>query len=201
MVTNLECGQKTQKTPSAEEMEVQKEIQELETKMLQSSEGSLERLLLEMHLDMKQDNVKMMAKINKATSSTEELHLKVNKLEEAHGTMDKRLKFTQDTQSDEKVRLTQVSDTVKGLQVQVQVLKGLVQKHEQRHLLCRLETEQVRSNELHNNLLISGLDKVEEDDETETTTTKLVTDFFTQTMKIVEPIGIQSAMRIGKGNP
>ena len=55
--------------------------------------------------------------------------------------------------------------------------------------------------DLRNNLIISGLDADDADAETETTTAEMVTDFFTQTMKIGTPIPLDSATRIGKSEP
>ena len=62
-----------------------------------------------------------------------------------------------------------------------------------------MEVEEAKLNEVRNNSLISGLD--EEDDEDVTATTQLVTEFFSQTMKVEENIDIKSANRIGKANP
>ena len=44
--------------------------------------------------------------------------------------------------------------------------------------------------------MISGLD--EDDPEMQTSTAEMVTDFFTQTMKVEDPIGVDSATRLGK---
>ena len=58
----------------------------------------------------------------------------------------------------------------------------------------------MKSNELYNNLLISGLDEVE-NNESETTTAELVTDFFSQVMQISDTIELDSAKRIGRNKP
>ena len=175
-----------------------KEIQMLEKKLQCMQEGSLEKMLLEMRLDMKKDNMCMMEKIGSVTNVTAELQNEVKSLKAEQSSMDLQIKFTQGVQEDEKVRVDRAEEQVQYLSEQVRVLHGLVCKQEQIQEIKRNDVEQERMREMSNNLLITGLD--EDDEEMSTATAQLVTDFFSQTMKITKPITICSAVCIGKSN-
>ena len=176
-----------------------KDIEDLERKIQKLQEGSMERMLLEMRLDIKLDNLKMMQKIDGVSLSAGNLQSEIKKIKEDQQEMDRRLKYTQDVQTTELVRADNVNKEIEKLTEQVRVLKGIVQKQDQILTLKKIEVEEDKLRTLRNNLLISGLDKA--DEENETTTAKLVTDFFTQVMKIRKPIGIRTAERIGKASP
>ena len=175
------------------------ELQVLEVKMADLQEGSLERMLLEMGLDIKKDCIEMMSKIDSVTTTTKNLNLEVSRIKEEQRSMELRLTFTQGVQTDEKVRLDKALAGVDVLNEQVKVLQGLVQKQDQLHLLSKVEKEEQRKREICNNLYISGVD--EGVNEEETGTAQVVKDFFTETMKITKEISIISAMRIGKRSP
>ena len=57
-----------------------KEIQDPEAKMQAAKEGSTEKMLLEMCLDIKRDNLEVMKKMDKVSASTDTLQHKVSKL-------------------------------------------------------------------------------------------------------------------------
>ena len=81
----------------------------------------------------------------------------------------------------------------------MKILNGIVQKQAERDMLSRASKDDKELRRLRNNLIISGLD--EDNEETRTTTSEVVTDFFSQTLKIPSSISIQSAERKGKANP
>ena len=86
------------------------------------------------------------------------------------------------------------------LRDQIGVLHGIVQKQAQQHYITRLQGEQTQIRNVRDNLLITGLDG-DGEEETETTTAELVTDFFNQTMKVEKPIPLKGAIRIGNADP
>ena len=187
------------KQQSCEEMATEREIEILKEKISSLDDGSMERMILEMRLDMKQDNLKMMVKIDKVTTSTSNLQREVKQIRNEQKSLDQRLQFTQDAQAMEQTRVNEISLQTFEMQEKIRILQGEVGKQNQWWYLSRCDKDEAQEWELRNNLLISGLD--EEDREMETTTAKLVTDFFSQTMKITEPIALKRATRIGKAAP
>ena len=120
------------------------------------------------------------------------------KLKEEQRSLNTRVKFTQDTQDDEKTRVDQVCDQVDNMKDQIKVLQGMLQIQEQKHLLSAREKESKRMGDLDDKLLISGLDEEDANSETVTSMAEMVTDFFLQNMMIPTPIMIKKAERIGK---
>ena len=193
------------------ETEIQKDIDALEKKMCHTGEGTIERMLLEMRIDIKKDSMAVMKKIDKVNVNATLLQSEVTKIKDEQRSLDTRVQFTQDSLEGQRIRVNSVISDVGEMKDQIRVLQGIVQMQEQKHYLNKKEKEDSRLRELRNNLLISGLDEedantdtdTQEDEqgEDETTTAELVTDFFAQTMKITTPIPIASAIRIGKANP
>ena len=83
-------------------IEAEMEILELENAKLQ--EGTLEKLFVELRLDMKKDNIKMMSKIDSVSTVAGDLRANIKKIQEENREFNTGLKFTQDLQMDEKVR-------------------------------------------------------------------------------------------------
>ena len=148
---------------------------------------------------MKKDNIELIRKIDGVTSVTDDLKGEVRRIKEEQSTLASSLEHTQQVQTDEKTRVTEAIAGLDEVSEQVRVLQGLIQKQDQKLFLDKLAKEKDRSREIRNNLFLAGLDEM--DAETETTTAEMVTDFFTQTMKIAQPISIDKATRIGQANP
>ena len=77
--------------------------------------------------------------------------------------------------------------------------KGFLQKQEQTTGLIKKGNTAVHFQNMRDNLYLTGMD--EEDNEEEGTATELVTDFFSQTMKIAKPIGLANCKRVGNSKP
>ena len=189
----------TAKKSSENSDSAMKEIRELEAKVAEKEEGTLERMFLEMRLDIKKDNIRLTKKIDSVTKTASNLDAEVRSLKEIQKEMDTRVNFTQDTQEEEKVRLNAAIKDIEGLNDQICVLQWLLQKQDQIIQLSKHNEEENKMRTMRNNLLILGLD--EEDPETEASTAQMVTNFFTQTMKIEKNIPLQKASQIGKASP
>ena len=85
------------------------------------------------------------------------------------------------------------------LQDQIRIVNGLMQKQNQLMYLNKQQDQRTHWLKIRDNLMISGLD--EEEDETATTTAEMVTDFFSQTMKLGRKVGLNSVSRIGTMKP
>ena len=194
---------KNQATP-ATEMEddcglLKEELSKMETELKTLEEGSVAKMFLQLRIDLKKDNLNMYQKMDKKLSQVTSMVEKVSKLQQENTEMANGIQSIVAVQTEEKQRLTKVDEKVEMVSKQLKVLQGFVQKHDQRHNLQRIQGEQTQLRNVKDNLMISGLD--EENEESPTTTAEMVTDFFTQTMKITKPIEIQSATWIGKASP
>ena len=210
-----------EKMASTEEKRAHDELSVLESKLAKVEVGSMEHMLLEMRVDMKRDNITMIKKIDNVSNTSDTLQKEIKKLKTDYATLETGLTYTQENASTEKVRVDQVQSGLNNMREQVRILQGVVQMHAQKHEILKLEKEKQKLYETRNNILISGLDEEDTDvptesintnrdgteneneteTETATTTAEMVTDFFTQIMKIPTPIAITSATRIGKANP
>ena len=225
LATKMTAGGRTAKTSRShsethttmmqkQEKELLEDIKKMENKLKVLHDGSMEKLFLELRLDIKKDNLLMMTKIVAAHDSTAKLEKTVTELKTEQKQFDTRLRYTQDCVDAGKMKTDQVFSDVNTMREQIRILQGVIQVQDQKHELVSIEKEAHRFRESRNNLLIAGLDEEgagtgEEDTddtsiaetETMTTTAEMVTDFFTQTMKIPNPIPILNATRIGKATP
>ena len=187
--------------PSVDYDLTKQDLRNLEAKRDSLAPESMERMLLDMRIDMKKDTLKLMSKIDNVASLTSTLQQDVTMLKTANKDFDTRLQTTENLQVSERDRVNGALTSIEELNDQVRILQGIVQKQGQQHHLNRSQTENKLWYEMRNNLPISGLDKDGEEAETPTSTAEMVTDFFSQTMKLPHPVAITRAIRIGKGKP
>ena len=196
-----EADAKKQPERDEEKTMILEEIQGLTNKLDKLEEGSMEKMFIEMRIDMKKDSLKMIERIDKRLEKVAALPENFEKLQKDQTDMANGIQSIVTVQTTEKERLDGVSTKVDYLRDQIGILHGMVQKNDQRLQIQRLQSEQTHLHNVKNNLIISGLDEAEEGTEAAATTAELVTDFFSQTMKISTKISINSAKRIGKANP
>ena len=189
-------------TPLPESAEIQflaREVEELDAKLKVTKEGPMERMLMEMRVDLKKDNLKVLRRLEDVAKKTDTLTTDVTMLKLSKGNVELKIKNIETKQQSEATRIDTVANDVDYLYDQVRILNGIVQKQNQVNFLKKSQEEQEQLRGMSDKLLISGLDEVNE--ETATSTAELVTDFFSQTMKIERGIPLQKAIRIGKANP
>ena len=186
---------------SVETTQVKEEISALEQKISNTGAESMERMLLEMRLDMKKDLLRMMSQVGKVVHTADQLVTDVSDLKEAKSQVESRLIGIETIQVEDKVTINNLSTNVTQLQDQMRIMNGVMQKYSQSQMLDDTKEDIMKMQAVRDNLLISGLD--EEKDETATTTAELVAGFFAHTMKIPAStsIKIKSAERIGKAEP
>ena len=82
---------------------------------------------------------------------------------------------------------------------ELKLLRGVISKHTQQLTLLGNKNEEKEFYSMRNNLMIQGIE--EDDDEMNENVKQLVTDFFSQSMKIKRKISLLSAKRIGSQLP
>ena len=178
----------------------EEELEMLTKKRDATENGTMERMFLDMQIAMKKDNMEMMAKIDGVVNTTNKLYIEVNTLKSDNKEMNTRLQNVQDIQEDHGDKLSKTSSEIELLKDQVRMLQGVTQRQNQSMGLMKIKSDSTHYRSMKDELFISGLEE-EGEGESEVTTAELVTGFFTQTMKITEPIVISEAKRVGKASP
>ena len=158
----------------------------------------MEKMFLELRIDIKKDNLSMMKKFDAVVGDTEQLRKEVAELRRNQHDTDTAVSSIDTKQQIQDGAVDSVVRDVENLREQVKILHNVVRKHDQINLLSELQDERQKLNSVRNNLLISGMDEVAEEDQT--ATAELVTDLFSQSMKMGKKIEL-TAERIGKATP
>ena len=155
---------------------------------------------MEMRIDMKRDNLKMIRAMDQVNTSSTKVAEDLKQMRQNQNALETCVVFLEETKEEEIAHDNQVTQEMRELQDQLHILHGIVQKWAQDQTLERISKERDKQYEFCNNLIITGLDKDGEDKD-ETTTAEMVVDFFSQMMKIPMPVDIVNAKRIGKAKP
>ena len=175
------------------------EIKQLEQNLKAAKEGSVEKMFTDLRLDMKKDSLRVMQRIRISNVETSKLSANVASLQSKYDELDRKVDNVQDTcqeavnsQKSNLLSLTEVSD-------KVTVLQGIVKKQAQQLALLQENNEEKEMRSMANNVIISGLEECEEEDPA--SLREIVTDFFSQTMKIPKQVNIVKVRRIGSTVP
>ena len=179
------------------QIKYEKEIQSLKNAIAKSDDGSVQRMLLEIKLEMKIDNHETKKSLNTVISNTTLMQSELSQLQEENRIINTRIDQVQNLHDGEKTRVDTAIQDAQINKKKVDILLNLVNK--QANSIKELKDQAIENEckSLRANLFISGIE--EEEGEREQTTKELVTDFFTHMMKIGKKIPILSANRVGKG--
>ena len=173
----------------------EKELTLLEKKLELLQDGSMEKMLLEMKLDAKKENIKTkkfmlsMMRQHKINSDT------VTSLKDECSALKKGIEGVAGVQDSQQESVKQVNDEITKVCEELSILTGLVQRQAMKinHLQEHNEAKEGRN--MRQNLVIQGLEYGKEDNEE--SIKEIVTNFFSQTMKIRKNIAIQLILRSG----
>ena len=101
------------------------EMHTLQNSIDKTSPGSVERLIMEMRMDMKKDTLLVIKKMESMSTSTQAATTEVKALKRSQKDFDSRLQTVQDTQEEEKKRLDNTNLSIEEVREQVCVLQGL----------------------------------------------------------------------------
>ena len=180
---------------------VEREVEVLENKLASLHCGSIEHMLLEMRIDIKKDNIAILEQMKEVTENTTQLTKEVEDLKSSNKAASERIAAVEETQKESFEKVEEMTEQVGKIDDRLHVLQGFVHKQDQQTYLRKKEIEREELFSMRDNLIISGLDEDSGEEEASASTTQLVTDFFSQTMRIGAKVELQSAQRIGKANP
>ena len=171
-------------------------VAKLEERLIALKEGTMERMLLEMQLDSKKENIKTRKVIRSMMDLSLQNQTATQQLERNYTSINSTLQDLKTTNENQETNLTAMQKELKQVREKITTLTGIVDNQAMmiRHLQDHNENSDTQR--LHNNLIIQGLE-VSKDD-SEQNIKEIVTDFFSQTMKIRKNIAIRSALRLDR---
>ena len=182
---------------SQEEIQIlqdKQEIDKLQTKLQNIQEGTMERMLLEMQLDTKKENIKtrkmicsMMTAHTGTSDTIENLQIKQ---QDISSTIED-IKIGQQVSD---ISISNLTRDYSKVCSQVKILSGIVEQQSMMITHLQRYNEDSEVKRLCNNLLIQGLEY--DDNDGEARLKELVTVFFSQIMKIRKNIAIRSIQKI-----
>ena len=176
-----------------------KEIEDLNEGLKKCEENSMEFMMKSLRLDMKQDSLRLMKEMQAVTNSNTEIKEEISTLRAEKNALAVKVGEIETTQTKNVSTAQKNTTEISEVRDEVTILRGIVAKHSQELSLLRQTNEEKEYFSMRNNLMIQGIE--EEDEETSEVLKQLVTEFFSQKMKIRKSIQITGARRIGSLSP
>ena len=176
-----------------------KTIEEMETKLVNMKEGSIEKMLFELKLDNKKESLKTRKAISAISSRTSQLGVEIQQLRNDHTALDTKVDTIQTTQITKVDTLKGTAKSVHMVSEKVNILQDVVQRQAEmiKNIEAREEAREINKRKC--NIFITGIEESEA--ESEENVLELVNAFFSQKMRISENIVVASASRNGPGSP
>ena len=175
------------------------EIENLKSQVTITKEGSMERMLIDMHLDMKKDSLRLLERISSISCNTQAIDRKVELMKADNLETKCRVDNMEEAQTLTLTKVSTVETAIAQVHEQISLLTGIVTKQAQQFSHLQDYNEELETKAMCNNIVISLLDELEE--ETPESLVQMITDFFSQTMQIRKKVAILQAVRTGSGNP
>ena len=127
--------------PNSDESELQMEIDMLQIKIKHVEAGSMEKMFLELRLDMKRDSMKMMKKIDNVAKVANTLVSDVSGMKEDISDLDSKVKTIQEAGISYETDIKESLSKAQGNDDQMRVLHGIVQKQAQVQYINKSQQE------------------------------------------------------------
>ena len=192
-------------TPSAEETQptalelLEKEVDTLSKELTQCETNSMDHMMKMFRLDMKRDSLRLMREMQKVNCKSSQLETEIETLKTEKKLLEQKVNSIDTAHTTTKEDISKNSKSMEEVREELRLLRGVISKHTQQLTLLGNKNEEKEFFSMRNNLMIQGIE--EDDDETNENVKQLVTDFFSQSMKIKRKISILSAKRIGNQLP
>ena len=174
-------------------------LQKLKEKVDSLKEGTMERMLLEMQLDTKIENIKMRKLLCNMMKKNTQLVKEVSALADKDKLLDSKVQNLSTQVESATDESATTSKKMENIQKDMNVLVGIVQKQAMMIEHLQHKNEIAENKKIKNDIIIQGIEYDEND--TEQHMKELVTDFFKHTMKIRKNVAIRSIEKLGKRKP
>ena len=175
------------------------EIEQLNAELTALKEGSIEYMLKEMRIDMKKDALHVLEDFHTLSVNSENMRSEINNIKKLQTDFNTKLTEVQQHQTTTTSRVNLNAVNIHKVSEEVRMLKGIVTKQAQQINLLKEYNVNKESSQMRNNLMISGLDESEE--ENNDSLMGIISAFFKHTLKIRKDIKISAARRIGMVSP
>ena len=174
---------------------VKNELADMKNKLSKLENGSMEFLFLNLEYKIKVDNLRLLERVNAVSLNTANTKLICDQAKVDNEEMLKSLEVTQATQDQHQVNITTHSHDLQLIHDKITTLEGIVEKQAQEIQLLRQANDDQKALGMKNMIYIHNI--VEEEDEKDADTKRIVNNFFVNEMAINRPIEIQKATREG----
>ena len=199
-ISTNQSPEKGTPAPQLDEVSLLKrEVQVLESDLANTKQGSMEYLIKEMRLDMKRDALRLMCKMSTMSTKTDKLESEIESLKTTQTELRSSIEFTQNAQTDTNKTVGENKVDIKEVRDELGIFRGLMAKHAQQIHLLQQHAEDQDYMQMKTDLLITGID--EEEEESPTDLSQIITDFFSKSMQIKKKIEFRNAKRIGTASP
>ena len=178
---------------------IKEEIANLEKGLQKATLDTMEYYFKELKLEMKKDSLRLMQKMSTVSNVSTRLEQEISVLKTDHADLKTTIANVKSEQVELKTNVENVTSTIKEVREEVKILKNVVAKQALQIKLLKQLNEDKEVQNMRNEILIQGLDEVEEEDSE--TLAQIITDFFTQSMKIRKPIHFSGAKQTGNQDP
>ena len=174
-------------------------LQNLRDRYKKLKQGSMEALFCNLEIKMKEDNLKVLDRLNDVSLNTATCQSSIATLRTEHDELCNQLESTQKHQDVQQVKINDTSREVRSTMDRLSILEGIVERQAQEISLLRSHNEYVATKGMENSIYIQNLDEVPDEDDA--ATYEELTTFFTNTMLITQNLPIIKASRQGKSTP
>ena len=179
-------------TPLSDE---DKELIQLKKLINKAEAGSVQQMFLELKLEMKLESMKTRKIMSQYATDTALLKEDIRQVKDDNKDLHTRLDQLQGFQNDETTKLTTAKADIKVIDSNIETMINIASKQDMQLEHLSSYNTNLESISLRPNLLISGLE--EKEDENSASLKEMVTNFFSQTLKINSAIGIRLVTRLG----
>ena len=169
-------------------------LAKLEQRLTNLSEGSMEKMLLEMQLDTKRDNVKTCKTMCAMFRSSLSTLNGIDNLSDKCATLSNTVQNLKTSQEDQSTDINNLENNLDKVCKEVLILTSIVQRQAMMIKHLQEVNEESERKKLKNNIIIQSLEVGSNDSEQDIK--DLVNNFFSQTMKIRKNIAIRSVMQL-----
>ena len=175
------------------------EIQSLKHQLRKADEGSMQYMFLNLELKIKQDNLKLLERVNMVSLNTATTKSTTDQLRVDLDEVVKSLETTQEIQDKQQSTVVSQASKIQDVLDKIEYLQGTVEKQAQEIMLLKQSNEQSTARNMKALIYFHNVDEVNK--ESNDDTYRLAKEFIQQKLEISETIDITKAVQEGKKEP
>ena len=171
------------------------DLHKIKMKLATFQPGTMEYLFTDLEYKMKVDNLKILERVNAVSLNTSATKATCDQTKVETDEISKSLEVTQEVQDQQQVTIKSHTRELQNIYDKMSYLEGIVEKQNQEILLLKQANEEQIARGMKSMIYIHNI--VEEEDEKDADTMRIVKDFFRNEMGISNDINVSKATREG----